>query len=432
MPRRIIMIILAGLITGILFFYSTPIESELAPDQLLTKENWTEMVGFKPDLALGDFKSGDLIDKTNWEKVKDVVPETLLILIKKYNMKLKIGDYKPVHPSKGYIDATNKYCRQVEIWDTKEEARKKGIKDYLPGLPFPNPQNGLEIAWNYHFSYQADDADNRFGVYWISAKKGVERWEEWKWLYITRTINRTDIEPLPAIPEFAQKGIQYASMTYALEPYDKKGLAALYNRFDEPRDQEGWLYIPTMRRVLRASFGTRGDSWNSTDLLYEDVRGYMGYPEWMHWKLVGKRTVLAPMHAGIPISKDALNKVYDFKNWPHWNPNMTWERRPVYVVEATPKFPDYPYSKMVLYYDAETFYITYKEAYDKKGELWKILINAFNESPEPDREPPSIGTCLVVDLQAEHATAFPWFDQVVNKNLDPSLFTITNLRKLGK
>ncbi len=430
--RRVIMIILAGLITGILFFYSTPIESGLAPDQLLTKENWTELVGFKPDLTLGDFKPGDIIDKTNWEKAKDVIPETLLILIKKYNLKLRIGEYKPIHPSKGYIDATNKYYRQVEVWDTKEEARKKGIKKYVPGLPFPNPQNGLEIAWNYHLSYQADDADNLFRVYWISAKTGVERWEEWKWLYITRTINRTDIEPIPAIPEFARKGIQYTSITYALKPYDKKGLTALYNRFEEPRDQEGWLYIPTMRRVLRASFGTRGDSWNSTDLLYEDVRGYMGYPEWMHWKLVGKKTILAPMHAGIPISPEALNKVYDFKNWPYWNPNLTWERRPVYVVEVTPKFPDYPYSKMVFYFDAETFYITHKEAYDKKGELWKVLINASNSSPDLDREPPRIATCLVVDLQAEHATAFPWFDQVVNSNLDPSLFSITNLRKLGK
>ena len=30
-----------------------------------------------------------------------------------------------------------------------------------------------------------------------------------------------------------------------------------------------------MRRVLRNSFGTRGDSWNATDYLYENVGGYL-------------------------------------------------------------------------------------------------------------------------------------------------------------
>jgi hypothetical protein len=313
-----------------------------------------------------------------------------------------------------------------------EEARKSGISNYVAGLPFPNPKNGLEVAYNYHFSYNGDDADIYYAVYWISAKSGVERWEEWRWLYIYRATHRTDLEPIPDIPQFAEKGIQYTSMTYAIAPYDKKGLTALYNRFEEPKDQEGWLYIPTMRRVMKATVGTRGDAWNSTDMLYEDVRGYMGYPEWMHWTLKGKKTVLAPMGARITTGKENIEKTFDLKNWPYWNPSMTWQPRPMYVLEAIPKFPDYPYSRMIIYVDAETHLITLKECYDKKDELWKIIINGYNEPADPDRLPPGLGAGVAVDLQAEHATIFPCYETKNNVNLDPSFFTLSNLRKIGK
>jgi len=399
---------------------------------VLTRDNWTDLVGFKPDLSNIDLKAGDVIDKNNVGKYAELVPELVRILVEKYNLKLIYTDYKPIVPSDGYIEATNKYHGKVRIIDTGKEARKKGIFDYVAGLPFPNPQNGLEIAWNYQYSYNGDDADNYFAVYWISANRGVERWEEWRWAYIVRAMHRTDIEPIPDIPEFAKNQVQYLSLTTTLWPYDKKGFSALYSRFEEPKDQEGWIYIPSQRRATRFSFGTRGDAWNNTDLLYEDVRGYMGYPEWMNWKLLGKKTYLAPMHSGLVPGKENVEKNFDFKNWPHWNPRMKWEPRAMYVVEAIPKFKDYPYSKMVCYFDAETYYMVFKTTYDKKGQLWKILVQAFSDSPDPRRLPPAIGTALVVDLQAEHATVFPWYEMKANVGLDPNLFSLTSLRKLGK
>ncbi|HOI12022.1 MAG TPA: DUF1329 domain-containing protein [Myxococcota bacterium] len=221
-------------------------------------------------------------------------------------------------------------------------------------------------------------------------------------------------------------------MTWAVEPYDKAGFGALYYRYNEPKDQEGWIYIPTMRRTMKATFGTRGDAWNSTDMLYEDVRGYMGYPEWMNWKLIGKKTILAPMHSGVRSGKQYRDQTFDFKTPPHWNFRSKWEPRPVYVVEATPKFRDYPYSKMVFYFDAETFLIPVKEAYDKKGKLWKIVINAYNDSPDMTKAPMTIGTSVTIDLQAEHATVFPSYNFTANTGLEPGKFTLTNLKKMAK
>ncbi|MBM4356174.1 MAG: DUF1329 domain-containing protein [Deltaproteobacteria bacterium] len=418
----------ASLVAAMLLTVALPALAEGA----FTKDNWTEKVGFKPDLSVPGYKAGMVIDASNWSSFKKYVPAGLEVLITKYKLALQTAAYKPVHPSTGYIEATNKYLGQPQIIDTGSEARKIGMKNYTAGLPFPNPKNGLEVAWNYQYSYNGDDGTFHYGVYWISAKDGVERWEEWVWEYIIRTINRTDIAPIPAIEQFQKKNVQYTSMTYAIQPYDKRGFGALYSRYIEPKDQEGWIYVPTMKRELRNTFGSRGDAWNSTDLLYEDVRGFMGYPEWMNWKLVEKRTIMATMHAGIPGGKEARDKVFDFDTWPHWNPKMKWEPRPVYVLEVTPKFKDYPYSKMIMYVDSETYYIVLKEAYDKKGKLWKVLINAYNDSKDMNKYPPGIGTSLIIDLQAEHATAFPSYNFKANVGLKPGKFKVSTLRKMGK
>jgi len=397
----------------------------------ISKDNWTETAGFKPTIIAG-YKAGTVIDASNYSTIKEYLPPGLETLVKDYKLTMPTKGYEKVHPSLGYIAATNKYRGQPKLLDTGTDPRKLGISNYTAGLPFPNPQNGLEVAWNYQYSYNGDDGSFHYGVYWISAKEGVERWEEWVWEYIIRTIHRTDIAPIPAIDEFKKKDIQYTSMTYAIQPYDKRGFGALYSRYMEPKDQEGWVYVPTMRRVLRNTFGSRGDAWNSTDLLYEDVRGYMGYPEWMNWKLVGKKTILGTAHAGIPVGKEARDKVFDFKTWPHWNPVMKWEPRPVYVLEVVPKFKDYPYSKMTMYVDAETYYILLKESYDKKGKLWKILLNAYNGSPDMTKYPLGIGTSLVIDLQAQHATAFPSYNFKANIGLKPTKFTVGTLQKMGK
>ncbi len=402
------------------------------PGVKITADNWGEMAGFKPNLGGLENIGGKKIKKGNSGKYSKYLAKGLKVLIEKYNLKLKMKSYRPIHPSLGYIQATNKYGGKSKIVKTGNNLRKRGLTGYVAGLPFPQPKNGLEVAWNYNYAYNGDDGDLRYAVQWVSAARGVEHTEEWRWAFIIRTINRTDIDPIPAIEQFQKKRIQYTSITYALAPFDKKGFGAVYTRSVDPLDQQGHIYVPAMRRTLRNTFGTRGDTWNSTDLLYEDVRGYMGYPEWMNWKLVEKATKFGPMHAGVKLGKKNISKTFDNDKWPHWNPTINWEPRPTYVLEVTPKFKDYPYSKQIMYLDAETYMIYYKEVYDKKGQLWKVQFNGFNDSPDEDEAPPVYATCLVVDLQSEHATTFPVFSYKANSDLNPNMFTLTNLRKRGR
>ena len=186
-----------------------------------------------------------------------------------------------------------------------------------------------------------------------------------------------------------------------------------------------------MRRVLRQSFGTRGDSWNATDFLYEDVGGYLGAAEWMNWKLVGQKTMLLPINSGAKYGKD-VKAVFDVDKWPHWNPKVNWQARPVYVLEVKPKIPDYPYSRMLLLVDAETFTVPYKEAYDKKGELWKIILGGGNPSPDANTKPMQPGFAVGAStcrLSTPRIVTMRKFTS--NNKLDPNTFTVSNLKKRG-
>jgi hypothetical protein len=405
----------------------------------ITAANWTQAVGFAPDLAqYPEFKPGEALDSSNWSRVEKWVPAGLRVLVEKYKLVLTCAPYQSVHPSLGYVKATEANRGKARVDWAQKDPRTGALSGYQGGLPFPRPfdepdpaRAGRLIAYNNQHAYAGDDGGFHYGVFWVSAKSGVERSEEWRWRYITRTRHRTDVEPIPSLSGF-DDDVASRSMTWAVYPQDKRGFAALYTRFQDPRDVQGWIYLPTMRRVLRATFGTRGDAWNSTDLLYEDVRGYNGYAEWMEWRLVERRTMLAPVHSGLVAGKEKRDAAFDFDAWPHWNPRMQWEPRPVYVLEATPRFPDYPYSRMTFYVDAETSGIVFKEMYDKKGQLWKVLLNASSDSPDLDRFPLRIGTALVVDLQAEHATVFPAYKVEANVGHDPDFFSESNLRKMGK
>jgi len=416
------------LLLGVLLAPSHP--SHAQDEGEFTREGWGAQVGFAPELKQPEYRPGMVIDQGNADEFASILPHAALVMIKRYGMVVETTEYAPYAPSDGYIAATNEHHKQVRLIEIGDSTDKREIEGYGGGMPFPKPENGREIAWNYTLAYAGDDGESTFEVLWVSAKNGVEKSEVWRTISIRRAKFRTDIEPLPDIPSLAKKGIFAATLTTALKPLDKKGLTSLYYGYLEPKDPNGWIYIPAQRRSIRLAFGTKGEAWNNTDLLYEDVRGYTGCPEWMNWKLVKKTTMLLPMHSGVEQGEGNAKLYYDFDHPPHWNPKMKWELRPVYVVEATPKFKGYPYSKMVFTIDAESSHILTKSAYDRKGSLWKLIINAGIGSDDPKRLPGKVGLSLVVDVQSEHATAFFWHSQRSNIGIDPKLFSLTSLRKL--
>jgi hypothetical protein len=86
---------------------------------------------------------------------------------------------------------------------------------------------------------------------------------------------------------------------------------------------------------------------------------------------------------------------------------------------------------MLMLVDAETYTVLYKEAFDKKGELWKIILNGGNFSPEPKTKPALPGFGLALDLQSQHATIVTFRKVTLNSKLNPAKFTVASLKAVG-
>jgi hypothetical protein len=360
--------------------------------------------------AWADVSPGDKINGSNVEKVKNLISPGLEWCIKR-GFPITITETKRVEWPKAYKEATEKYAPQVKL-----SADGLTVQNYVAGQPFPNvdpkdPQFALKVMWNYEYGFVngLDDTDLRnfdadTGSIPEAGPMTVERHfllDHFRRLFWT---GRLYVEPKPDKPNpngyRAQQGLYPI-----LEPFDLKGVGALGNRYtDSAKQDDSWLYLPSLRRVRRLSTAQRSDALFGQDTDVDSYYGYAGHISWMDWKYLGEKEIIATVHAEhFPV------KWHDKVDWA-WDD--VWEKRNVYVIEGTSKLPQYAYSKRLLFIDKETWGIPYSDIYDRSGELWKIWINdiSFRKSVPGsnaivyDDEMPFAPAIVMVDMQLEHAT----------------------------
>ena len=229
-----------------------------------------------------------------------------------------------------------------------------------------------------------------------------------------------------------------------LEPFDLKGVGALGNRYvSSEKQDDSWLYLPSLRRVRRLSTAQRSDALFGQDTDVDSYYGYAGQVAWMEWKYLGERDILGIQHAQhYPV------KWHEKIDWAF---DDVWEKRRVMVVEGISKLPQYAYSKRVLFIDKEALVVPFTDIYDRSGELWKIWINDFsfrksvpgsNAIEYPD-EMGFVPAIVMVDMQLEHATKaslpsprFPgeqgwYFNQGEKSGVTDDWFTVAALVNAG-
>ena len=114
-------------------------------------------------------------------------------------------------------------------------------------------------------------------------------------------------------------------------------------------------------------------------------------------------------------------------------PDITWQLRKTFIVEAEPLDPKHPISKRIFYLDAQSMHIVRTLVYDRKGELWKIgtLGKTHADAHLPQNK--GVGMPIddifsAVDIQAKHCTTGQFKGYLDLKNNPPSLFQVQNLR----
>jgi hypothetical protein len=268
-------------------------------------------------------------------------------------------------------------------------------------------------VWNYNYkSINNDDFDLRnfdadTGAISDDRALAIERHfliDHFRRLWY---VNRLYVDPKPNLLPNKDEVAYKETLHPLIEPFDLKGVGFTYYRYLDPaRQDDSWLYLPSLRRVRRLSTAQRSDALFGQDTDVDSYYGYSGQPAWMDWKFLGEKTILAIQHAqNFPVK------------WAEppadWAFDEVWEKTPVYVVEGVSKLPQYAYSKRVLYIDRNIFGIPYSDMYDKAGQLWKIWINnvKFDTKPYPGAtkavyayEVPFAPAIVMVDTQLGHAT----------------------------
>ena len=369
-----------------------------------------------PAAAAAQPKPGETITKVDADRAKDFVSPGVDWLVRR-GMDLKIIEHKQTTDPPAYAAATEKYSAQVKL-------TPEGVLDestYVAGRPFPiidanDPQAAIKIMYNFERSrYFTDDLTARL----FDAETGalvrdaqgnqsfnIERHFVIDALRVLKYVGRTESEPIPKLPNpqnvFAKLG-QYP----IIEPFDLKGVGGLAYRYLDPQKQDDtWLYLPSLRRVRRLSSAQRSDALFGQDVDVDSYGGYAGQIPWFNWKLIGAKPMLASGHGEhLPAEPCKGDGGVTFCE--------NWELVPkMWIVEGTPKFAGYAYSKRIIFVDAETGFIAYTDLYDKSGQLWKVGINhgRYDVKPNPKAAfsypfpRDFIYGFVMVDIQLQHGT----------------------------
>jgi len=389
---------------------------------------------------------GMTINSSNVDKFKDILDPAMYMFIKRGDTEIKVGETTSfdLHPS--YVDATKKYTDGITLGEKVGQ-----ISDSQAGRPFPqepsmdDPRAGEKLAWNYKYGYNWGDSAVIQPFYWKFRNMNNSKVErtivmDFNFLNFTR---RTSTAPTPAITPNPSNMFRSIYMK-VLEPFDLKNTQLLIHRFeDDTKLDNSYLYLGFQRRVRRLSSGQTTDAFLGSASMIEDFEGYNGRISDMKWTYKGTQNILLPFfnHNDMPKDPDVYKSSDGFQMIAYGGkgncfPEVTYQLRKAYVVEAEPVDENHPISKRIHYIDAQTFVLPRNVIYDRKGELWKSF--TIGQSHPDHHLPQNKGTGVsiddavtMIDVQANHCTTAQ-FKGIVDSSLSPpDTFTVQNLRASG-
>jgi hypothetical protein len=361
----------------------------------------TGLILFAPMANAEELKEGTVITAANLDEMKSktfegktiesMLSPMLETWIRDWALKMPLRHSEPMPVDERWIALTKKHSGQVKL-----DSASREISGFTAGCPFPayqscfgpitdaavnDPDAALKVVWNAskNGGYPRGDLQwvPEFEFIFIDADKGVERAQTWAFIVSHlqgRLQGETTLDPI----------IYKKNPLFAVRPYDIAGLGTFTIRYSDGRKDNVWAYLRNFRRTRRLSGGAWMDPIGGTDLLQDEKEVLDINPTWYKsYKLIGKRHVLAICHSKRPSIDRSLKgqEAYigiDHANFPHWNPVDAWEPREVWVIEAImPK--EHVYSRKVMYMDAQIPLPLFGEAYDHKGNPWKL--NFFGMTP---------------------------------------------------
>ena len=386
---------------------------------------------------------GTVIDATNVAQYRQLLDPDIADLVAKDWLTIPVGEPLSFDPHPNFVAATERYAGQAQMGEGAG-----ALMNYTAGRPFAgelsvdDPRAGDKMAWNMRYAFAGDSGEIP-EMYWGYREMRSQTLER------TLTFNaaairfkyRHVIDPVPELPKNAYNVYSAISLT-AEDPTDVSGtkLLIFYNA-DDNKDEQGWMYVPTLRRVRRIATTARTDSFLGSDIMIEDFLGYSGRIKDMTWAYKGSTFVMLPMyrHDQVPHSNvKARHFDYhfvDFTGYSSCFPKVTWQLRKVQILEGVPVREDHPLSKRYFYVDDQTAFPVMGKVYDRAGVLWKFLMAglAHPDYHLPQNRGSGVGlldSAAAIDIQNMHCTTLQMMavvnpPKVQQKDFEPSELNVT-------
>jgi hypothetical protein len=346
--------------------------------------------------ATPSFKAGDVIPFEQIDRLQKFLPPEFWDNRDFFfydGMKLEIGPaYADYSPPQVYKDATATHSGSVKL------GPENSLVGYKMGQPFPiekidckgDPQAGAKVAWDFVLRWEGFGGQpvDFYYSYW-------DRGEELP-LYYQGTSQGSALAFRPEPQYAAQDGDVFrgekryvASGPSVDAPFDARGIMLLtyrykasYNPKATTKNDDTWVYVPSLRRVRRISTAQRTDAVSGTDFTFDDLFSFNGVVPQYEWKCLGKMDLLAPVNT--KVRAYPYNKDHNFGPYGLSFADDRWELRKAIKFRFTPNNADHPYKFKDIYIDENSMEPLYSFAYDRKGELWKIIWHNHRWSGESD------------------------------------------------
>jgi hypothetical protein len=335
--------------------------------------------------SVPSFEEGDVISFGEVEKLRAFLPKEFWDNRDFFffdGMQLTVGPTQADYtPAAAYKEATERFRGQPRI------GPDGSLENYTAGQPFPvdeidcenDPNAGVKYMWNFDqqwrgggggakFFYSYWDRGEQLPLYYEGSGQTVNLSHRVEKQYLDK--NDGDV--------FRGEKRKYASGIQVDAPFDARGIMLLTYRYkasDGPqadaKNDDTWVYVPTLRRVRRISTAQRTDAVSGTDFTMDDLFSFNGIVPQYEWTCVAEMKLLAPMNTMVkayPYEKD-----HNFGPYGLSYATDRWELRDSVMIRMKPKNADHPYHHKDIYIDKEAMIAHYSFAYDQKGELWKIL-----------------------------------------------------------
>jgi len=379
-------------------------------------------------------QAGQTIDKSNIDTYKHLFPEMFLEafttgweLIDPLSITIKDPVDNPV--PQPFLEASEKNRGKYSL-DAEGYIVGGEYKDIV-GFPFPGitPDDKdfvTKFMWNFDYRYKYDDMESTFINF--EKRRGTPSTTSVvdSWLMSFQSRMYDDPQPLYETRNDI-RSVNFLRVIYP--PVQKNFLTLMIRYIDQKKQDDTYIYLPSMRRVLRGEAGQRSTPINSSTQAPDDFEGgFNGRIPEFNYELVGEKRLIVLGNAQLGYT-EMKNKKYE--NVPVETEN--WMLKDVYIIDIIPKDEKYPQGRKRIWVDKETYWPYYAAAWDRAGALWKVWQTACDVHPMASGDTvPYMKGMLGMDIQLGYAVNM-FADWNINGNsLTEADVSVSAMRKKAR